>query len=172
MEHALLRSPCVCGLSIFVELERQAHPPCPCAACQCRAAASTALVRLPSHLVRADLLSRKSTDLIRTGDSAAAHLVSTSLSVDHSDYHYAANLHVNMIFARALALAGGLREENDGEGLRASFRAAWKPEIDAWRLRWSEVSTSVFRRSSLQPSNCDRSRHLVQTPSLTYTPRT
>ncbi|GAA6007774.1 uncharacterized protein JCM10292_005430 [Rhodotorula paludigena] len=74
---------------------------------------------------------------------SAAHLVSTSLSVDHSDYHYAANLQVNMIFARALALAGGLREENDGEGLRASFRAAWKPEIDAWRLRWSEVNPFI-----------------------------
>ncbi|GAA6047926.1 hypothetical protein JCM3770_006428 [Rhodotorula araucariae] len=71
------------------------------------------------------------------------HAAPTSLPDDHPDYSMMANLAVNTIQTRALTLASGLHEEQNGEGLRDAFMSFWKPEIEAWRLRWPNVNVFI-----------------------------
>jgi hypothetical protein len=66
-------------------------------------------------------------------------------SPDAPDYHYQANDHINRIFARALNLWAGLRDERATPHLHQSFISFWKPELQAWSERWTAISKQGHR---------------------------
>ncbi|GAA5942585.1 uncharacterized protein JCM15063_000043 [Sporobolomyces koalae] len=59
---------------------------------------------------------------------------------DAPDYQYQANDHINRIFARALNLWAGLRNERATSRLHRSFVSFWKPELQAWSERWTAIN--------------------------------
>ncbi|KAI5479104.1 Zn(2)-C6 fungal-type transcription factor [Pseudohyphozyma bogoriensis] len=59
------------------------------------------------------------------------------------DYNFHANESCNRIFARALNLWSGLREEPDSPDLRQAFVSFWSPALDEWRSRWPHVNPFI-----------------------------
>ncbi|KAM0747682.1 hypothetical protein T439DRAFT_328888 [Meredithblackwellia eburnea MCA 4105] len=62
---------------------------------------------------------------------------------DDPAYNYYANETANRIFARALNLWAGLREEVDSPDMRKAFMSFWKPALDEWWKRWSSVNPFI-----------------------------
>lgn len=57
---------------------------------------------------------------------------------------------LNRIYAKALALSAGLKEEaaaqggGGGEGLREAFNASWSHDMEDWIKQWSGCSEFSF----------------------------
>ncbi|BGP13502.1 hypothetical protein JCM10213v2_001424 [Rhodosporidiobolus nylandii] len=74
---------------------------------------------------------------------SAASLSPSKLPLEFPEYNHAANLQVNWILTRAIHLAAGLRQEDASAELREAFQSFWKPEMEAWRLRWPDINPFI-----------------------------
>ncbi|GAA5893533.1 hypothetical protein JCM6882_007845 [Rhodosporidiobolus microsporus] len=82
-------------------------------------------------------------DCLRLVPPSASHLSPTAFAPEVPDYHYSANLAVNVILAKALHLAAGLREEVASDDLRRSFLSFWRPQMEEWRKRWPDINPFI-----------------------------
>jgi hypothetical protein len=91
-----------------------------------------------------------------------------------NDYNYIANLHLNAFLSTSLSLAHGLDQETTTEELRTSFLSFWRPQLESWRARWSDVSELFLLAGSFPSADCPSpfSFTTFQTLSSVSTPRT